>query len=105
MDEKQREPASSDFSWQGAMMQKGESLIKGCLSLTVLIVAVLSYGTSTIQAEFISQGPPSGDRVAQDSITIADSIGETLIAGWPPARFSQDGTKVIVVVKKGNLEK
>src|SRR5207247_1358941 len=40
-----------------------------------------------------------------DSITIADSIGETLIAGWPPARFSQDGTKVIVVVKKGNLEK
>src|SRR5260370_5680673 len=105
MAEREREPASGAFSWQRTMSQKGESSTNGYLTLAILILPVLWYGTSTIQVEHISQGAPSGDRVTQDSITIADSISEMLIAGWPPAHFSQDGTEFIVVVKKGNLER
>ncbi len=93
----------NDLRWQKAVSQKRVLWIKGYLNLAILFLAGLLYGTFIIHAEDLTQGAAGKGQTARRSVTVADSIRETLSAQWPSARFSPDGKEFIVALKKGNL--
>src|SRR5882724_7756944 len=93
----------NDLRWQKAVPQKRVLWIKGYLNLAILFLAGLLYWTFIIHAEDLTQGAAEKGQAARRSVTVADSIRETLSAQWPWARFSPDGKEFIVALKKGNL--
>jgi dipeptidyl aminopeptidase/acylaminoacyl peptidase len=74
-------------------------IVKICLPLLLAAVMVCSISAAVA-------GGPEPKEVGKRRVTIADSIRMTLLAeSWAPAHFSPDGKKMVVVVKKGNLER
>ena len=52
-----------------------------------------------------NSGPQAKDRIAP-AVTVADAIGMTKVGGYAgAARFSPDGKKFVIVLKRGNIER
>lgn len=70
------------------------------VSMLFLFLAV-----TAVVASAFDPSPKEPNQAEKRPITISDSIRMTEVADmFTPARFSPDGTKLVVVVKKGNLE-
>src|ERR1700683_1900325 len=82
------------------------------VSAVLLMVLVQFYQSSACAQDF---EPPSAPVFAKRGVTVADSIGMSLLAderyyaGYsssaPPALFSPDGRQFVVVLRRGVLER
>ena len=62
------------------------------------------FAFCTVQLTATPQAIGTPQQGAQRPVTVADSIGMARSEDWSLARFSPDGNKFVVVVKRGNLE-
>jgi dipeptidyl aminopeptidase/acylaminoacyl peptidase len=65
--------------------------------VNLIWLAVMSWAVPVIAGE-----PPTQDN--KRPVTVSDSIRMTHAVGWPPAHFSPDGSRLVVILEKGNLE-
>jgi hypothetical protein len=79
-------------------------LAVGDFSLAVCLSICLSYGSNMTHADDTLHGSAANDLTAKRLVTIADSIRMTQFADSLPGHFSLDGKKLIVLLKKGNLQ-